>query len=228
MTNIPLTGIFKVTCPYKKEGKTWAFGWHTGIDLVNENRKVYGTCDGIVFNSGFDKHYGNFIVVHSKETDTFHWFCHLEKRKVKIGDYVSRGTIIGIMGNTGNSTGVHLHYEIRDYSNKYGQVLDVAKYMGIKNEVGYYNTRDYQIKDKKFKQGSIVQIPCKFTGSIEGKYSLIELNNTQLWAYSSSLSANKDTIRAVVCFEDEYKIMVEIEALLSNQRQFWIEKSDVI
>lgn len=100
--------------------------------------------------------------------------------------------------------------------------------MGIKNEVGYYNTRDYQIKNKKFEQGSTVYIPCKFTGATEGKYSLIELNNTQLWVYSYSLSENRDSIKAVVCFEDEYKIMVEIESLLTSQRQFWVEKSEVI
>ena len=228
MTNIPLTGVFRVTCPYKKRGKTWAFGWHTGIDLVNDNKKIYGTCEGVVYHKGYDKSYGNYIVIRSKESDTYHWFCHLEKIKVIQGQHVSRGTIIGIMGNTGNSTGTHLHYEIRDFTNKYGETLDVASYMGIKNEVGTYNSRDYQIKDKKFERGSSVYIPCKFTGSIEGKYSLIELNNTQLWVYSYSLSANRDSIKATVCYEEEYKIRVEIESLLMNQRQFWVEKSEVI
>lgn len=133
----------------------------------------------------------------------------------------------GIMGNTGNSSGTHLHFEIRDYSNKYGETINPAIYMGIINEVGIYNSKDYTINKSNFEKGSIVYIPCKFTGSVEGKYSLIELNNSQLWVYSDTLSENRDHIKAVICFAEDYKIMVEIESLLTSQKQFWVEKSEV-
>ena len=143
MTNLPVTGIFRVTCPYHKQGNKWAAGHHTGIDIVSTNRKVYGTCNGVVYASTYDKSYGNCIVVHSNEDDTYHWYCHLETRLAKIGQKVSRGTVLGIMGNTGNSTGLHLHFEIRKPCNCYDKTEDVSVYMGIPNKNGFYNKKSF-------------------------------------------------------------------------------------
>ena len=140
-----LRGIFKVTCEYKRKGK-WAAGWHTGIDLYSDNQRIYGTCNGIVSATGFDKSYGNYIVVKNLEVENYHWYCHLSEIYVTVGERVSRNTIIGKMGNTGNSTGTHLHFEIRQKCNCYGKTENVADYMGISNKVGTYNTRNYQIK----------------------------------------------------------------------------------
>ena len=49
-TNIPLTGEFRVTCEYKRKGN-WSAGWHTGIDLVGDE-KIYSSCDGEVVRTG--------------------------------------------------------------------------------------------------------------------------------------------------------------------------------
>lgn len=51
------------------------------------------------------------------------------------------------MGATGNVTGAHLHYEIRNASNKYGDDQNPAIYMGIPNKVGIYESDDYQIRE---------------------------------------------------------------------------------
>lgn len=142
-TNIPLTGNFQVTCEFKRKGN-WAAGFHTGIDLYTSNRKIYGTCNGVVSATGFDKSYGNYIVVKNSEADNYHWFCHLAEVYVIVGEKVDRTKIIGKMGSTGNSTGIHLHYEIRDNCNCYGKVQNPAEYMGIPNQVGSYNTSNYQ------------------------------------------------------------------------------------
>lgn len=143
-TNIPLTGEFKVTCEYKRKGN-WACGWHTGIDLVGDET-IYGTCDGTVTKIGYDNSYGNYIVV--KATDgKFHWFCHLSKVTCSIGQKISRMTKIGVMGSTGKSTGKHLHFEIRNSSNKYADNSNPADYMGIPNSVGTYNSSNYQISN---------------------------------------------------------------------------------
>ena len=143
MTNIPLTGEFRVTCEYKRPGN-WAAGWHTGIDMVGDE-KIYATCDGIVTKRGYDNSYGNYIVVRNDDDGKYHWFCHLAQIKKNTGSKVTRTTVVGIMGNTGNSTGKHLHFEIRNQSNKYGDTSNPAEYMGIPNEVGTYNSANYQI-----------------------------------------------------------------------------------
>ena len=142
-TNIPFTGRFKVTCEYGRKGN-WAAGRHTGIDLVGLSSKtVYATCDGTVSRTGFDKSYGNFVVV--KATDGYyHWFCHLARISVSTGQKVSRVSKVGIMGSTGNSTGPHTHYEIRTPENKYGKDINPAEFMGIPNTVGTYHSADYQ------------------------------------------------------------------------------------
>lgn len=142
-TNIPLTDTFRVTCEYKRKGN-WSAGWHTGIDMVCENDTIYGTCDGTVTKIGWDKSYGNYITVKAPD-GKFHWFCHLSNVTCREGQKISRTTNIGIMGNTGNSTGKHLHFEIRNSSNKYADTISPADYMGIPNAVGSYDSDNYQI-----------------------------------------------------------------------------------
>ena len=142
-TNIPLTGTFRVTCEYKRKGN-WSAGWHTGIDMVCDNDTIYGTCDGTVTKIGWDKSYGNYITVKAPD-GKYHWFCHLSSVTCNEGQKISRTTKIGVMGSTGNSTGKHLHFEIRNSSNKYADTISPAGYMGIPNAVGSYDSDNYQI-----------------------------------------------------------------------------------
>lgn len=144
-TNIPLTGKFNVTCEYKRKGN-WAAGWHTGIDMVCNDDTIYGTCDGTVTKIGWDNSYGNYITVKAPD-GKYHWFCHLSKVTCSEGQKISRTTKIGVMGNTGNSTGKHLHFEIRNSSNKYADNSNPADYMGIPNKVGSYDSNNYQISN---------------------------------------------------------------------------------
>jgi len=150
MTNLPITGIFNVTCEYGRKGN-WAKGSHTGIDLTCDNDKIYSSCEGEVVRTGYDKSYGNFIVVKNSIDNTYHWFCHLSKILVTNGN-VNRKTIIGIMGNTGNSTGKHLHFEIRKNTNKYGDDINPCYWLGIENKVQRgLNSENFQLEenDKK-------------------------------------------------------------------------------
>lgn len=185
-TNIPLTGKFKITCEYKKKGN-WACGWHTGIDLISleNNDNIYATCDGIVVRiEADDKNYGNFIVVEDHVTGKYHWFCHLSRIMVKRGESVNRISRIGIMGNTGNSSGKHLHYEIRNTSNQYADNSNPASYMGIENKVGSYNSINYQIheKDNNFNIGKRKILTgntnIRESPSLQGKPHLYTSNTT--------------------------------------------------
>ena len=118
-----------------------------GIDLVGDDT-IYGTCNGTVTRIDYDKSYGNFVVVQATD-NKFHWFCHLSKVTCSVGQKISRTTKIGIMGSTGNSTGKHLHFEIRNSSNKYADTINPANYMKIPNAVGNYNSSNYQLTEKQ-------------------------------------------------------------------------------
>jgi hypothetical protein len=150
MTNLPITGTFRVTCIYGKKGNLWSSGYHKGIDLVSDNKNIYATCDGVVKTVNFDSDgWGQYVRVEDSKTKNIHIFAHMVSGsvKVKVGQKVSRSTILGTMGTTGNSTGVHLHYQI-EISNTDRTVLDPTKWLGIPNKVGTYNSEDYHI-DKK-------------------------------------------------------------------------------
>ena len=88
--------------------------FHTGIDLVEPfGSPVYAADDGIVALVGSSTSgYGNYVVVaHSGGLDTL--YGHLEAALVKVGQTVTQGQPVGLEGSTGNSTGAHLHFELR-------------------------------------------------------------------------------------------------------------------
>jgi LysM repeat protein len=69
-------------------------------------------------NSGWNGGYGQYIVIkHSNGAQTL--YAHLSRNDVVVGDYVSQGELIGAMGNTGRSTGPHLHFEVRGAKNTF-------------------------------------------------------------------------------------------------------------
>lgn len=85
---------------------------HTGIDIAAPSgSSVISAWPGLVLESGFDEIYGNYIIVEHSE-DFFTKYCHLSSvTKIK-NDFINAGEKIGEVGNTGRSTGNHLHFEI--------------------------------------------------------------------------------------------------------------------
>lgn len=147
-TNLPFTGKFRVTNPYRVKGN-WQAGFHTGIDLVGDsNKTVYSVCDGkvIMVSQGYGD-YGKAVKIKDDNTGKVFLFAHLKSIAVVWGQKVSRLTKIGIMGSTGRSTGPHLHIELRTPKDVYGEVEDISQYMGIENKKGSYDSKDFQIID---------------------------------------------------------------------------------
>jgi lysostaphin len=87
---------------------------HTGVDLAADiGTPVVAAGSGVVIFSGVSQYgYGNVIVI--AHGSTFTLYGHLESRSVRCGQDVSQGQVIGEVGNTGNSSGPHLHFEIRN------------------------------------------------------------------------------------------------------------------
>lgn len=92
---------------------------HEGIDLAaSSGTKVYATADGVVSISKYSRSAGKYIVINHQNTYSTS-YMHLSKRFVKNGEKVKRGQVIGLVGNTGISTGNHLHYEVRKNGDAY-------------------------------------------------------------------------------------------------------------
>lgn len=87
--------------------------FHPGLDIsADRGSPVYATADGTVQQAGYSGGYGNLIIVdHGYGLETR--YGHLMAFKVKDGDHIKRGDVIGLVGATGRSTGAHLHYEVR-------------------------------------------------------------------------------------------------------------------
>lgn len=107
--DMPVKSTFRYTSGF---GPRWGRA-HQGIDLAGPvGTPVLATGDGVVKFAGRQSGYGNIIIVeHALGTETR--YAHLSKIRVQAGQKVSRGSQIGDMGNTGRSTGSHLHYEVR-------------------------------------------------------------------------------------------------------------------
>lgn len=103
----PATG--RITSPF---GRRWG-SLHAGIDIANSSKTpIYAAEAGRVFFSAYNGGYGNLIKIdHGGSMVTY--YAHLRTRLVSSGTNVTRGELIGYMGSTGNSTGPHLHFEVR-------------------------------------------------------------------------------------------------------------------
>jgi len=83
---------------------------HAGIDIVSKyDLRVKAGNDGIA-RTGFNKYLGYYIVIRGKYFTTL--YAHLSLVKIKTGDPVFKGDLIGIMGTSGDSEGIHLHFEV--------------------------------------------------------------------------------------------------------------------
>lgn len=109
------TLLHYVTCSFGVKG-SWAAGYHTGIDYrAAVGTKVHVTRRGKVIHVGYDDAYGNYVIVQSWHKYRFirHYYCHLSKFSVREGQRLNAGNVVGLSGDTGNTTAPHLHYEER-------------------------------------------------------------------------------------------------------------------
>jgi murein DD-endopeptidase MepM/ murein hydrolase activator NlpD len=110
----------KVTNPYGKPNPIYKAGRHTGVDFgCPIGTPIVATTGGVVDRAGNDKAYGLYVRVMSNDNVAV-YYCHLSKITVRINERVRTGHQVGLSGNTGMSTGPHLHYEERVRPYQYG------------------------------------------------------------------------------------------------------------
>ncbi|MBD3347342.1 MAG: peptidoglycan DD-metalloendopeptidase family protein [Chitinivibrionales bacterium] len=89
--------------------------FHEGVDIANKTwTPIFATGDGIISFSGTKRDFGNVVKITHSGSGYETIYAHLKQASVVEGHPVKRGELIGYMGNTGRSTGPHLHYEVRN------------------------------------------------------------------------------------------------------------------
>jgi|GEM_PF-2216459 len=111
----PTPGYTTITSPYgyRIHPITGELKFHSGVDIgAKGGSPIVAVADGTVTISVYSSSYGNYVEInhgHGLRTR----YAHMSKRLCKVGDTVTQGETIGLVGSTGNSTGNHCHFEVR-------------------------------------------------------------------------------------------------------------------
>jgi murein DD-endopeptidase MepM/ murein hydrolase activator NlpD len=113
---------------YRVSGSSWSSGHHTGVDFpVATGTAVKAVGPGQVVSAGWGGAYGYEVVIRHSD-GRYSQYAHLSALGVKAGQQVSGGQRIGRSGSTGNTTGPHLHFEVRTGPG-YGSDIDPLRYL---------------------------------------------------------------------------------------------------
>lgn len=116
-----------VTTPYHIPGP-WDLGYHTGEDYACPvGTPIVAVTWGQVVGAGWagaphnwGAPYGNVVLIQQGNNQHTYGYCHLSKIIVRVGDKVRPGMVLGFSGDTGNTTGPHVHFEARTLNGTYG------------------------------------------------------------------------------------------------------------
>ncbi|MEU4089995.1 M23 family metallopeptidase [Streptomyces aureus] len=124
---MPITGSY-VSTGYKASSSLWSSGSHTGVDFhAASGTSVHAVGAGTVVTAGWGGAYGNQVVIKMHD-GTYTMYGHLSSIGVSVGQAVTPGQQIGLSGDTGNTTGPHLHFEARTTA-EYGSDMDPVAYL---------------------------------------------------------------------------------------------------
>lgn len=208
-------GACRVSSPYGNRILNGVPGWHAGIDLVglDGDRLLVAPCDGVIRTSTLIPkndtddtwEWGNYIRLDTNDGYVV-FMCHMAERRVKAGQKVKAGDVVGVQGNTGYSFGEHCHFEVR----RNGAVVNPAPLLGIANAVGVYREAE--------------KLPSSFSPYAVG--SSVFFTGQKQYAYASSEKA----VEASPC---SGKITAIYEKgrhpyhVVGNSVYGWVNKSDV-
>ncbi len=127
----PVNGYLTGGFGYRSDPFTNQREFHEGVDIsAPQGKRVNCPADGVVIFAGPYLGYGNTLVIDHKFGVTTR-YGHLSRLNVRVGQKVSRGEFLGLVGSTGRSTGSHLHYEVRLYDRSVNPVRFLKNYAKI-------------------------------------------------------------------------------------------------
>ncbi|MGW2785657.1 M23 family metallopeptidase [Streptomyces populi] len=124
---MPITGSY-VSTGYQASSSLWSSGSHTGVDFhAASGTSVHAVGAGTIVTAGWGGAYGNQVVIKMHD-GTYTMYGHLSSIGVSVGQAVTAGQQIGLSGDTGNTTGPHLHFEARTTA-EYGSDINPVAYL---------------------------------------------------------------------------------------------------
>lgn len=190
---------YRVTSQYGSRGS----GFHSGIDLGAKTRGVAGdpifaVQAGIVKFVGYESGgYGNYLIIEHTALNFCTLYAHMSKVVQSVGNKVDAGQIIGLMGTTGHSTGVHLHFEIR-------ACLYSKFWTKNANKKPKYS---YCVNPQPVLEGGTVGVPDTVNGGYTNAGGISDVN----YSYSyEKVTADLDTLQMTgnYLYGRKYRIMV--------------------
>ena len=125
---MPTRGYWVSHFGWRDDPFTGKRAFHDGVDIATQpGNPVVSTADGLVIQTKFDRTGGNTVKISHKRSGFTTVYCHLSEFKVKSGQRVKRGDVIGLIGRTGRTQGPHVHYEVHlngKAVNPYYYILD--------------------------------------------------------------------------------------------------------
>ncbi|MBO5141725.1 MAG: M23 family metallopeptidase [Clostridia bacterium] len=123
--SVPVIGTITSVFGVRNSENPKVSSYHSGLDIAaNTGTQVLAALDGEVIEAATDTYLGKYIKI--KKDDVIMVYAHCSKLLVKKGDKVNKGKLIAYVGNTGNSTGPHLHFELK-YQDRLVDPLDVLE-----------------------------------------------------------------------------------------------------
>ena len=187
--NSPYKGKFKVTQQFKGN-------IHDGLDLVGlDSKNIYSTVDGVVERAGWEnafnkkQGFGKYVRIKKNNSVDRYYFGHLSALKVKKGQSVKKGDLIGIEGNTGYSFGSHCHYCIRGNASKQ-LIRDVSEISGIPNKIGTIEAKSKVSYFDKYEGKSVSLVEALNSLKISSNYryrsKIAKANNIKIYIGSAA------------------------------------------
>jgi len=125
---MPTRGYWVSHFGWRDDPFTGKRAFHDGVDIATQpGNPIVSTADGLVIQTKFDRTGGNTVKISHKRSGFTTVYCHLSEFKVKSGQQVKRGDVIGLIGRTGRTQGPHVHYEVHlngKAVNPYYYILD--------------------------------------------------------------------------------------------------------
>jgi len=164
----PLAGAISSPFGNRDDPFTGENAFHTGVDIkARRGEPIKATATGTVVEASYNGDYGHLVEIKNGNGFTSR-FAHLQSYKVKVGDKVKRGQLIGLVGNSGRSTGAHLHYELC----LNGKPINPAPFMQTTNLSKILASEEIQARTPKKKiasSGKLKQVTTPKTSKMNVK-----------------------------------------------------------